>query len=149
MSINVSKNITSATKFADFCKMLGVNGNLLNSDLETLYSYTDGVGYDLVMVDNFSQYVRRFYLNELLFTFLDSDSLGDLALEIGLPDDLIEEANDDELSELIEKRVTDKIDKKDFADIVDSFLPADQYVTPLLSDDCDYCFLVMNDCIFE
>lgn len=149
MSIKVSKDITSATKFADFCKVLGINGNLFDSDLETLYSYADKVGYDLVMVDNFSQYVRRFYLSDLLFTFLDSDDLGDLAFEIGLPDDLIEESNDDELSELIEKRVTNKIDEKDFADIVDSFLPAAQYVTPLLSDDYDYCFLVMNDCIFE
>lgn len=147
MSINVSKNITSATKFVDFCKTLGIYGNLFDSDLETLYSYADAVGYDLALVDNFSQYVERFYLSELLFTFLDSDGLGDLAFEIGLPDDLIEEANDDELSELIEKRVTDKIDEKDFADIFDSFLPAPQYITPLLSD--DYCFLVMNDCIFE
>lgn len=149
MGIKVSRTITSATKFADFCKTLDINGNLFDSDLETLYSYADGVGHDLVLVDNFSQYVRRFYLSELLFTFLDSDGLGDLAFEIGLPDDLVEEANDDELSDAIEKRVTDKIDKKDFADILDSFLPAAQYVTPLLSDDCDYCFLVMNDCIFE
>lgn len=149
MSIKVSKTITSATKFADFCKTLDINGNLFDSDLETLYSYADKVGYDLVLVDNFSQYVRRFYLSELLFTFLDSDSLGDLAFEIGLPDDLVEDANDDELSELIEKRVKDKIDEKDFANIFDSFLPANQYITPLLSDDYDYCFLVMNDCIFE
>lgn len=149
MSIKVSKTITSAIKFVDFCKALGIHGNLFDSDLETLYSYADTVGYDLVLVDSFSQYVRRFYLSELLFTFLDSDSLGDLAFEIGLPDDLVEDANNDELIDLIEKRVTDKIDKKDFADIVDSFLPAAQYVTPLLSDDCDYCFLVMNDCIFE
>jgi hypothetical protein len=149
MSIKVSRTITSATKFADFCKTLDINGNLFDSDLETLYSYADTVGYDLTLVDNFSQYVKRFYLSELLFTFLDSDGLGDLAFEIGLPDDLIEEANDDELSELIEKRVTDKIDEKDFADIVDSFLPADQYVTPMVSDDYDYCFLIMNDCIFE
>lgn len=149
MSIKVSKTITSAIKFADFCKTLGIHGNLFDSDLETLYSYADGVGYDLVLVDNFSQYVRRFYLGELLFTFLDSDSLGDLALEIGLLDDLIEKSNDDELSELIKKRVTDKIDEKDFANIFDSFLPANQYITPLLSDDYDYCFLVMNDCIFE
>lgn len=149
MNVNVFKTITSATKFADFCKTLDINGNLFDSDLETLYSYADKVGYDLVLVDNFSQYVRRFYLSELLFTFLDSDGLGDVAFEIGLPDDLIEESNDDELIDLIEKRVTDKIDKKDFADIVGSFLPAAQYVTPLLSDDCGYCFLVMNDCIFE
>ena len=149
MSVKVFRTITSATKFADFCKTLDINGNLFDSDLETLYSYADGIGYDLALVDNFSQYVRRFYLSELLFTFLDSDSLGDLALEIGLPDDLIEEANDDELSELIEKRVTDKIDEKDFADIFDSFLPANQYITSLLSDDYDCCFLVINDCIFE
>lgn len=149
MSIKVSRTITSATKFADFCKTLDINGNLFDSDLETLYSYADAVGYDLVLVDNFSQYVKRFYLSELLFTFLDSYGLGGLAFEIGLPDDLVEEANDDELSELIEKRVKDKIDEKDFADIFDSFLSAAQYVTPLLSDDYDYCFLVMNDCIFE
>lgn len=149
MSINVFRTITSATKFVDFCKNLGIVGSLSDSDLETLYSYADGVGYDLILVDSFSQYVKRFYLSELLFTFLDSDGLGDLAFEIGLPDDLIEEANDDELSELIEKRVTDKIDEKDFADIVDSFLPTAQYITPMLSDDYDYCFLVMNDCIFE
>ena len=149
MSVNVFKTITSATKFVDFCKNLGIVGSLSDSDLETLYSYADAVGYDLALVDNFSQYVKRFYLSELLFTFLDSDGLGDLAFEIGLPDDLVEDANDDELSELIEKRVTDKIDKKDFADIVDSFLPAAQYITPMLSDDYGYCFLVMNDCIFE
>lgn len=149
MSVNVFKTITSATKFTDFCKTLDINGNLFDSDLETLYSYADKVGYDLVLVDNFSQYVRRFYLSELLFTFLDSDGLGDVAFEIGLPDDLIEESNDNELSELIEKRVKDKIDEKDFANIFDSFLPAAQYVTPLLSDDYDYYFLVMNDCIFE
>ena len=149
MSVNVFKTITSATKFADFCKTLDINGNLFDSDLEALYSYADKVGYDLALVDNFSQYVKRFYLSELLFTFLDSDGLGDLAFEIGLPDDLIEESNDDELSELIKKRVTDKIDEKDFANIFDSFLPANQYITPLLSDDYDYCFLVMNDCIFE
>lgn len=149
MSINVFRTITSATQFADFCKTLDINGNLFDSDLETLYSYADTVGYDLTLVDNFSQYVKRFYLSELLFTFLDSDGLGDLAFEIGLPDDLIEEANDDELSELIKKRVTDKIDEKDFAGIVDSFLPTAQYITPMLSDDYDYCFLVMNDCIFE
>lgn len=149
MSVNVFKTITSATKFVDFCKNLSIVGSLFDSDLETLYSYADGVGYDLVLVDNLSQYVRRFYLSELLFTFLDSDGLGDVAFEIGLPDDLIEESNDNELSELIEKRVKDKIDEKDFANIFDSFLPAAQYVTPLLSDDYDYCFLVMNDCIFE
>lgn len=149
MSINVFKTITSATKFVDFCKNLGIVGSLSDSDLETLYSYADGVGYDLILVDRFSHYVGRFSLSGLLFSFLDSDSLGDLAFEIGLPDDLVEDANDDELIDLIGKRVTDKIDKKDFADIVDSFLPAAQYVTPLLSDDCDYCFLVMNDCIFE
>lgn len=149
MSINVFKTITSATKFVDFCKTLGIHGNLFDSDLETLYSYADAVGYDLALVDNFSQYVKRFYLSGLLFTFLDSDGLGDLAFEIGLPDDLVEDANDDELSGLIEKRVKDKIDEKDFANIFDSFLPAAQYVTPLLSDDYDYCFLVMNDYIFE
>lgn len=149
MSIKASKTITSATKFVDFCKMLGIHGNLFDSDLETLYLYADAVGHDLALVDNFSQYVKRFYLSGLLFTFLDSDGLGDLAFEIGLPDDLIEESNDDELSELIKKRVTDKIDEKDFADIFDSFLPAAQYITPLSSDDYDYCFLVMNDCIFE
>lgn len=149
MSINVFRTITSATKFVDFCKDLGIGSNMLDSELETLYSYADEVGYDLALVDNFSQYVKRFYLSGLLFTFLDSDGLGDLAFEIGLPDDLVEDANDDELSGLIEKRVKDKIDEKDFANIFDSFLPAAQYVTPLLSDDYDYCFLVMNDCIFE
>ena len=149
MSIKVSRTITSATKFADFCKTLDINGNLFDSDLETLYSYADTVGYDLTLVDSFSRYVGRFSLSGLLFSFLDSESLGDLAFEIGLPDDLVEDANDDELSELIEKRVTDKIDKKDFANIINSFLPAAQYVTPLLSDDYGYCFLVMNDCIFE
>lgn len=149
MSVNVLKTITSATKFVDFCKNLGIVGSLSDSDLETLYSYADGVGYDLILVDSFSRYVGRFSLSGLLFFFLDSDSLGDLAFEIGLPDDLVEDANDDELIDLIEKRVTDKIDKKDFADIVDSFLPAAQYITPMLSDDYGYCFLVMNDCIFE
>ena len=149
MSIKVSKTITSAIKFVDFCKALGIHGNLFDSDLETLYSYADAVGYDLVLVDNFSQYVRRFYLSELLFTFLDSDDLGDVAFEIGLPDDLIEESNDDELSEAIEKRAKDKIYEKDFADIFDTFLSAAQYMTPLLSDDYDYCFLVMNECNFE
>lgn len=150
MGIKVSRTITSATKFADFCKTLDINGNLFDSDLETLYSYADGVGYDLILVDRFSRYVGRFSLSGLLFFFLDSESLKDIALEIGLSEDLIDEVKDnDELIDLIEKRVTDKIDKKDFADIVDSFLPAAQYVTPLLSDDCDYCFLVMDDCIFE
>ena len=149
MSVNVFRTITSATQFADFCKNLGIVGSLSDSDLETLYSYADGVGYDLILVDRFSHYVGRFSLSGLLFSFLDSDSLGDLAFEIGLPDDLVEDANNDELIDLIEKRVTDKIDKKDFADIVDSFLPAAQYVTPMLSDDYGYCFLVMNDCIFE
>lgn len=150
MSIKVSKTITSAIKFVDFCKALGIHGNLFDSDLETLYSYADTVGYDLILVDRFSRYVGRFSLSGLLFFFLDSESLKDIALEIGLSEDLIDEVKDnDELIDLIEKRVTDKIDKKDFADIVDSFLPAAQYVTPLLSDDCDYCFLVMNDCIFE
>ena len=149
MSINVFRTITSATKFVDFCKNLGIVGSLSDSDLETLYSYADGVGYDLVLVDRFSRYVGRFSLSGLLFSFLDSKSLKDLALEIGLSEDLIDEVKDDELNDLIEKRVTDKIDKKDFADIVGSFLPANQYITPLLSDDYDYCFLVMNDCIFE
>lgn len=149
MSINVFRTITSATKFVDFCKDLGIGSNMLDSELETLYSYADGVGYDLVLVDNFAPYVKRFSLNYLLFTFLDSDGLGDLSYEIGIPEDSIEELNDEELSNLIEKRVTDKIGKKDFADIFDSFLPANQYITPLLSDDFGYCFLVMNDCIFE
>lgn len=150
MSVNVFKTITSATKFVDFCKSLGIVGSLSDSDLETLYSYADGVGYDLILVDRFSRYVGRFSLGNLLFSFLDSESLKDIALEIGLLEDLIDEVKDnDELIDLIEKRVTDKIDKKDFVDIVDSFLPAAQCVTPLLSDDCDYCFLVMNDCIFE
>lgn len=149
MSVNVFRTITNATQFADFCKNLGIVGSLSDSDLETLYSYADGVGYDLILVDRFSRYVGRFSLSGLLFSFLDSDSLGDLAFEIGLPDDLVEDANDDELIDLIEKRVTDKIDKKDFANIVDSFLPAAQYITPMLSDDYGYCFLVMNDCIFE
>ena len=149
MSINVFRTITSATKFVDFCKDLGIGSNMLDSELETLYSYADEVGYDLVLVDNFAPYVKRFSLNYLLFTFLDSDGLGDLSYEIGIPEDSIEELNDEELSNLIEKRVTDKIGKKDFADIFDSFLPANQYITPLLSDDFGYCFLVMNDCIFE
>lgn len=149
MSVNVFKTITSATKFVDFCKDLGIGSNMLGSELETLYSYADKVGYDLVLVDNFAPYVKRFSLNYLLFTFLDSDGLGDLLYEIGIPEDSIEELNDEELSNLIEKRVTDKIGKKDFADIFDSFLPANQYITPLLSDDYGYCFLVMNDCIFE
>ena len=150
MSINVFRTITSAIQFVDFCKKLDIQGNLYDSDLEALYSYADGVGYDLVLVDNYSRYTHRFYLSDLLFTFFDYDTLKDLALEIGVSEDLIDEVKDnDELIDLIEKRVTDKIDKKDFADIVDSFLPAAQYVTPLLSDDCDYCFLVMNDCIFE
>lgn len=148
MSVNVFKTITSATKFVDFCKNLGIVGSLSDSDLEALYSYADGAGYVLILVDNFSRYVGHFSLSGLLFSFLDSESLVDLALEIGLPDDLIEEANDDELSELIEKRVTDKIDESDFADILDSFLPANQYITPLFSDDFGYCFLVINDCIF-
>jgi hypothetical protein len=149
MSVNVFKTITSATKFVDFCKDLGIGSNMLDSELETLYSYADEVGYDLVLVDNFAPYVKRFSLNCLFFTFLDSDGLGDLSYEIGIPEDSIEELNDEELSNLIEKRVTDKIGKKDFADIFDSFLPANQYITPLLSDDYGYCFLVMNDCIFE
>ena len=149
MSVNVFKTITSATKFVDFCKDLGIGSNMLDSELETLYSYADEVGYDLVLVDNFAPYVKRFSLNYLLFTFLDSDGLGDLSYEIGILEDSIEELNDEELSNLIEKRVTDKIGKKDFADIFDSFLPANQYITPLLSDDFGYCFLVMNDCIFE
>lgn len=150
MSINVFKTITSATQFADFCKNLDIVGSLSDSDLETLYSYADGVGYDLILVDRFSRYVGRFSLSGLLFFFLDSESLKDIALEIGLSEDLIDEVKDnDELIDLIEKRVTDKIDKKDFADIVDSFLPAAQYITPMLSDDYGYCFLVMNDCIFE
>lgn len=149
MSVNVFKTITSATKFVDFCKDLGIGSNMLDSELETLYSYADEVGYDLVLVDNFAPYVKRFSLNYLLFTFLDSDGLGNLSYEIGIPEDSIEELNDEELSNLIEKRVTDKIGKKDFADIFDSFLPANQYITPLLSDDFGYCFLVMNDCIFE
>lgn len=148
MSINVFKTITSATKFVDFCKDIGIGSNMLDSELETLYSYADEVGYDLVLVDNFAPYVKRFSLNYLLFTFLDSDGLGDLSYEIGIPEDSIEGLNDEELSNLIEKRVTDKIGKKDFADIFDSFLPANQYITPLLSDDYGYCFLVMNDCIF-
>lgn len=149
MSVNVFKTITSATKFVDFCKDLGIGSNMLDSELETLYSYADEVGYDLVLVDNFAPYVKRFSLNYLLFTFLDSDDLGDLSYEIGIPEDSIEELNDEELSNLIEKRVTDKIGKKDFADIFDSFLPANQYITPLLSDDFGYCFLIMNDCIFK
>lgn len=149
MSINVFRTITSATKFADFCKQLGIYGNLFDSDLETLYSYADEVGYDIVLVDNFSRYVSRFYLSGLLFTFLDSDGLGDLAFEIGIPEDVTEELKDDELIDLIEKRVKDKIGERDFADIFDSFLPADQWITPMVSDDYDYCFLVMNDCIFE
>lgn len=149
MSINVFRTITSATQFADFCKKLGIHGNLFDSDLETLYSYADEVAYDLVLVDNFSQYVRRFYLSDLLFTFLDNVGLGDLAYEIGLPEDVTEELNDDELIDLIKKRVTDKIDEKDFANTFDSFLPANQYITPLLSDDYSYCFLVINDSIFE
>ena len=149
MSINVFRTITSATKFADFCKQLDIHGNLCDSDLETLYSYADKVGYDIVLVDNFSRYVSRFYLSGLLFTFLDSDGLGNLAFEIGLPEDLTEELKDDELIDIIEKRVKDKIGEKDFADLFDSFLPADQYITPMASDDYDYCFLVMNDCIFE
>lgn len=149
MSVNVFKTITSATKFVDFCKNLGIVGSLSDSDLETLYFYADEVGYDLILVDRFSRYVGRFSLSGLLFSFLDSDDLGNLSYEIGIPEDVTEELKDDELIDLIEKRVTDKIDKKDFADIVDSFLPAAQYVTPMLSDDYGYCFLVMNDCIFE
>ena len=148
MSINVFRTITSAIQFVDFCKKLDIRGGLSDSDLETLYSYADKNGYDLVLVDNYSRYTHRFYLSELLFTFLDSDSLGDVAFEIGLPDDLIEEANDDELSEAIEKRVKDKIDEKDFANIFDSFLPADQYITPILSNNA-FCFLVMHDSVFE
>ena len=150
MSIKVSKTITSAIKFVDFCKALGIHGNLFDSDLETLYSYADTVGYDLVLVDNYNRYTHRFYLSDLLFTFFDYDTLKDLALEIGVSEDLIDKAKDsNELSDLIGKQDAGIIDKQSFASIVDSFLPAAQYVTPLLSDDYSYCFLVMNDCIFE
>lgn len=149
MSINVFKTITSATKFVDFCKNLGIVGSLSDSDLETLYSYADGVGYDLVLVDNYSRYTHRFYLSDLLFTFFDYDTLKDLALEIGVSEDLIDEAKDsDELSDLIGKQNAGIIDEQSFASIVDSFLPADQYITPILSNNA-FCFLVMNDCIFE
>lgn len=150
MSINVFRTITSKTQFVDFCKKLDIQGNLYDSDLEALYSYSEETGYDLILVDRFSRYVGRFSLSGLLFSFLDSESLKDIALEIGLSEDLIDEVKDnDELIDLIEKRVTDKIDKKDFADIVDSFLPANQYITPMLSDDSGCCFLVMNDSVFE
>ncbi len=75
MSINVFKTITSATKFVDFCKKLDIQGNLYDSDLETLYSYAEKTGYDLVLVDNYSRYTHRFYLSDLLFTFFDYDTL--------------------------------------------------------------------------
>lgn len=149
MSVNVFKTITSATKFVDFCKKLDIQSNLSDSDLETLYSYAEEFGYDLVLVDSYSRYVHRFYLSELLFTFFDYDDLKDLALEIGVSEDLIDKTKDnDELSDLIGKQDAGIIDKQSFASIVDSFLPADQYITPILSND-DFCFLVMNDSIFE
>lgn len=149
MSVNVFKTITSATQFVDFCKKLDIRGNLYDSDLEALYSYADEVAYDLVLVDNFSRYVRRFYLSDLLFTFFDYDTLKDLALEIGVSEDLIDKAKDsDELSDLIGKQDAGIIDEQSFASIVDSFLPADQYITPILSNNA-FCFLVMNDSIFE
>lgn len=149
MSIKVSKTITSAIKFVDFCKALGIHGNLFDSDLEALYSYAEKTGYDLVLVDNYSRYVHRFYLSDLLFTFFDYDTLKDLALEIGVSEDLIDKAKDnDELSNLIGKQDAGIIDEQSFASIVDSFLPADQYITPILSNNV-FCFLVMHDSVFE
>ena len=149
MSINVFRTITSATKFVDFCKRLGNQGNLLDSDLEAIYSYADDNGYDVVLVDNYSRYTHRFYLSDLLFTFFDYDTLKDLALEIGVSEDLIDKAKDsDELSDLIGKQNAGIIDEQSFASIVDSFLTADQYITPILSNNA-FCFLVMHDSVFE
>ena len=58
MSVNVFRTITSATKFVDFCKILGNQGNLFDSDLEAIYSYADDNGYDVVLVDNYQYYAR-------------------------------------------------------------------------------------------
>ena len=149
MSVNTFKTFTSATQFVDFCEKLDIQGNLYDSDLETLYSYAEETGYDLVLVDNYSRYVHRFYLSDLLFTFFDYDTLKDLALEIGVSEDLIDKAKDnDELSDLIGKQDAGIIDEQSFARIVDSFLPADQYITPVLSNNV-FCFLVMHDSVFE
>lgn len=149
MSVNVFRTITSAIQFVDFCKKLDIRGGLSDSDLETLYSYADENGYNLVLVDNYSRYTHRFYLSDLLFTFFDYDTLKDLALEIGISEDLIGKAKDsDELSNLIEKQDAGIIDEQSFASIVDSFLPADQYITPILSNNA-FCFLVMHDSVFE
>lgn len=150
MSVNVFKTITSATKFVDFCKRLDNQGNLFDSDLEAIYSYADDNGYDVVLVDNYQYYARRFSMAGLFFTFLNADSLKDLAMEVGLSEDVINNVDDDDaLYDLIESQVKDAFNQEDFIFTIQSFLPGDQSITPIPSDDDDCYFLVMKDSIFE
>ena len=131
-------------------------GNLSDSDLKAIYSCADKYGYDIVLAENYQDCVEHLSIYELFSKYLDWGCLKDIGMEMGVSQDSIDATlNDDddrEKDEIINLVITyamNNLDKEDFADIVDSFLPAAQYITPMLSDDYGYCFLVMNDCIFE
>lgn len=151
MSVNTFKTFTSATQFVDFCKKLDIQSSLSDLDLETLYSYADENGYSIALVDNYSRYAERFSLSFLLFTFFDLDNLKDLALEVHLPEDLVDETDDvDRLAYLITTQIKDVISLDDFTSILNSFLPGDKNAISIYSEDYDddYDFLVINDSIF-
>ena len=86
----------------------------------------------------------------LFFTFLNADSLKDLAMEVGLSEDKINDVDgDDALCDLIESQVKNTLNQEDFIYTIQSFLPGDQSITPITSNDGDCYFLVMKDSIFE
>ena len=150
MSVNTFKTFTSATQFVDFCKKLDIRGGLSDSDLETLYSYADENGYDISLVDSYGHYAKRFNLSFLLFTFFDLDNIKDLALEVHLSEDLVDETdNVDRLAYFIATQIKNVISLDDFTSLLNSFLPADKNAISICSNGDDYDFLVVNDSIFE
>lgn len=123
MSGNVVKAITYATQFANFCEKLNIQGDLTPLELESLYLYAVKNGYDIALVENYSDYVELHGLSYIFFAFLDDwDILKDLAIRVHLSEDLIDKTDDsDELIELVTTQIENTMSANDFIDIVKPF----------------------------
>lgn len=151
MSGNVVKAITYATQFSNFCEKLNIRGELSNLELETLYLYAVKNGYDIVLVEDYCDYVESCGLSYMFFAFLDDwDILEELAIRVHLSEDLIDKTDDsDRLIELITTQIENTMSANDFIDIVEPFLPAGKVVVQIPSADWgDFNFIVIDDSIF-
>lgn len=151
MSGNVVKTVTYATQFASFCEKLNIRGELSNPELEALYLYAVKNGYDIVLVEDYCDYVESCGLSYIFFAFLDDwDILEDLAVKVHLSEDLIHKTDDsDRLIELITTQIENTMSANDFIDIVEPFLPAGKIIVQVPSTHYDdFNFIVIDNCIF-